>query len=210
MSSLVFVPGWGLGTSFWQPVQNLLGGLIWKPIFSQSIAMHSLITTENKFIAVGHSLGFAWLLHYFPGCWKGLVSVNGFTKFTRTTEFPEGVAPRVLQKMIARFSQEPSQVYAEFFRRCGNDNASLFPSGEIGELLGGLHALQEWDERETLHGQNIPVLALAGLHDPIVTPELTKKCFPNIQIQWQAGGHLLPHTHSVWCATQIQNFAERI
>jgi pimeloyl-[acyl-carrier protein] methyl ester esterase len=209
MSSLVFVPGWGLDTTFWQPVQNLLGGLICKPFFSHSIAIHSLGHLENKSIAVGHSLGFAWLLHYFPGCWKGLVSVNGFTKFTRTTEFPEGIAPRVLQKMIAQFSQDPGQVYTEFLRRCGND-ASFFPSGDLGELLRGLHALQEWDERETLHAQNIPVLALAGLHDPIVTPNLTRKCFANIQIQWQAGGHLLPHTHSIWCATQIQSFAERI
>jgi pimeloyl-[acyl-carrier protein] methyl ester esterase len=222
MTAFVFVHGWGFGPDFWRPLQELLGGTCIdlgygsapSPLagegalrrlgLSDEGALRTVNWGSRPVIAVGHSFGFAWLLHHRLIHWDGLVSINGFARFTSADGEPDGVSPRVLARMIARFKENPAGVHSEFLKRCGV--AEPQSDGLQPDALGAdLDSLADWDERDRLRAEPAPVLALAGRRDPIVSPAQSEKTFRDVQWQDQAG-HLLPHTHPRWCAERIFEF----
>lgn len=163
---VLLVHGWGFDASIWDAVRACLpreaevhtvefGFLGEKPRMS--------VPAEVD-VAVGHSMGVLWLLTERPCRWQRLVSVNGFPRFTAAPDFPEGIPPRLVERMRRRLDTAPGTVLTDFRARCGAEAAGsrLDPA----RLAWGLDLLCHGDARP-LHDD---VVALAGEVDPVVPP----------------------------------------
>jgi pimeloyl-[acyl-carrier protein] methyl ester esterase len=203
---LLLVHGWGFDAGFWGPVREILGvdaAVVWDLGFFGAPSRPPL-PEGRKVVAVGHSFGLLWLLHHRPVAWRALVAVNGFACFTCREGFPEGVAPRVLSRMISRFAEEPVQVVADFRARCGCD-VPLPAMRDDTSLLSGLQALVRWDERPAQVD-----LALCGRNDALIPMAMSKASMPEERIVWHDGGHLLPLEDPGWCAAQLRAVLEGV
>ncbi|HYD63930.1 alpha/beta hydrolase [Azospirillum sp.] len=205
---LVLVHGWAFDHRVWEALRAALPDYDAVTVdlgFFGSSQMPDL-PADRPLVAVGHSLGVLWLLARQPFAWAGMVSINGFPRFIEGPDYAPAVAPRVLDRMIARFSREPEAVVDGFRRRCGL--AAPRPHGfDNARLLEGLEWLRDLDARTALDGR--PLLALAGAEDPVVSPGMAEMAF-GVVIWQAAGGHLLPLTHPMWCAGLIRAFVEGV
>jgi pimeloyl-[acyl-carrier protein] methyl ester esterase len=203
---LLLVHGWGFDAGFWAPLRAALPELdaaAWDLGFTGS-GCRPPLPAGRPVIAVGHSFGFLWLLREQPVAWQRLVSINGFPRFTRGADFPQGVAPRLVDRMMARLSDDPHGVHAEFMARCGAARSSP-PEFRPAALRDGLDGLAHWDERPATAD-----LALAGQADPIVPAAMSEASFAAHTIAWHPGGHLLPLEDPAWCAAQLRRQAEEM
>jgi len=166
-----------------------------------------------------------------------LISINGFTRFSATDDFPEGVSPRVIDRMMKKISSAPEAVVDDFRRRCGWQSGlaesslaispslppslsallspSLPPSAiDVERLLADLQTLRHGDGREAyraLVGNALPCLVLAGAQDAIVPAAMTQTAFADQTIVWhESGDHLLPTSATDWCAQQILTFLKTL
>ncbi|MDE2260511.1 MAG: alpha/beta hydrolase [Betaproteobacteria bacterium] len=201
MTPLVFVHGWGMGPDLWSPIINNLPD---HPVQRADLGFRGsparpIVSTP---LVIAHSLGLMWALTHLPRPWAGLVSVNGFTRFTRADGFP-GVAPRFLARMKSRLPVDATGVVDDFLCRCGM--ASPHTRGFDQAMLSqGLDWLAEWDTRAQFARIGCPVLAIGGTADPVVTEPHSRACFPGIPlVMVEGGGHLLPQTHAGWLASRI-------
>ncbi|MEN7522340.1 alpha/beta hydrolase, partial [Bordetella pertussis] len=65
-------------------------------------------------VAIGHSLGFLKILQSpAPGC-IAYIAINGFARFAGGADYPPGVAPRLLERMLARLELDPAAVVDDF------------------------------------------------------------------------------------------------
>ncbi|MBF0444501.1 MAG: alpha/beta hydrolase [Magnetococcales bacterium] len=205
--TLLLVHGWGLGAGVWRPVVQQLGN---PPHISLDFGFYGRkqleIPDDRPLIAVGHSLGFLWLLQYLAtaswgGRVEGLVSINGFARFSKADDFPQGVDHCLLRGMKNGLQRDPVKVLNDF-RVLGGG-----PGGDfIGEdaklrvdamaLAYGLGWLLEWDGRGGLAQWQKPFLAIANSDDNIVTPAISRASFTTLldgegSIKWlDQGGHL--------------------
>lgn len=157
-------------------------------------------------VAIGHSLGFLKILQSpAPGC-IAYIAINGFARFAGGADYPPGVAPRLLERMLARLELDPAAVVDDFRRRAGSAPHTGTPRPE--PLRHDLRRLREADERQALAASRLPLLALAGTADPIVPPALTRAQFAACAgLHWRdGGGHLLPTSDPDWCAGRIRAF----
>lgn len=210
MRTLVFVHGWGFDSSFWQPVAERL------PEFARVFVDFGFRTTPPHHpkvpgaIVVGHSMGFAWALANLPRPWAGAVAVNAFARFTRSPDFVSGVAPRMVERMLAKFADEPHAVTADFLARCGvpePDVADIRPPA-LGEALFWLAAC---DERTAMRTLDCPMMALAGTRDAIVPEAMSREAFADVPMVLAEGAdHMLPVSHPDWVASQIRLFAAKL
>ncbi|MDR3437245.1 alpha/beta hydrolase [Telmatospirillum sp.] len=208
---LLLVHGWGFDASFWQPMRSALAGVetvAWDLGFRRTPSRPPL-PAGRPVIAVGHSFGLLWLLMEQPVVWRALVSINGFSRFAAGDDFPAGVAPRVVDRMISRFGEKPLSVYTDFMTRCGVEDVD--PSDlDLPLLADGLKGLRHWDGRSRMAGLGPVTLALAGRSDPIVPPALCEDSFAKAEFAWHDGGHLLPWRAPDWCAEQLRRFCDNL
>lgn len=202
---LLLVPGWGFDASFWDPLREALAPretLVWDLGF-RGDPRPQVLPEGRPVVAVGHSFGLLWLAQRRPLEWQALVSINGFLRFSAGDDFPEGVPPRVIDRMIARFQTTPEKVHADFLSRLGAGDAVL-PGGLNRPVLAdGLSGLRCWDAR----GRMV-ALALAGRSDPLLSEAMTKAALGGAEIVWHAGGHLLPRQDPAWCAARLGEFCD--
>lgn len=209
---VLLVHGWGFGPGVWQPVLRFLPDwdccVLDLGFFGQA---EQQIPAGRPLLAVGHSLGFLWLLQQLEQApWQeqcyGLLSISGFSRFSRCGDFPHGIAPRVVQRMMRRLPQQAREVLAAFQRQSGwHGNPGQTAIDDTVALLQGLRWLQQWDGRAALASWHRPYSALAAMDDRIVPPELTAACFAVDRLQWlEKGGHILPLTQAHACAQAIQ------
>lgn len=210
MKALVFVHGWGFDATFWRPVAERL------PEFNRVFAdfgFTGALPNHPKMpdaIVVGHSMGFAWALSQVPRPWKGAIAVNAFPRFSRAPDFVSGVAPRMVERMITKFADEPAAVAADFLARCGvaAPDTERMQHARLGEALGWLATC---DERAALKALTCPVLALSGTRDQIVPEAMSREAFAGHNLVLAEGaGHLLPVSHPDWVAGQIRLFASSV
>lgn len=208
--TLIFVHGWGFDSSFWQPVAELLPEFARVFVdfgFRAQPAHHPKVPGA---IVVGHSMGFAWALANLPRPWAGAVAVNAFPRFTRSPDFVSGVAPRMVERMVSRFTEDPAAVTADFLRRAGVEqpNVDDIHSNTLGEAL---EWLANCDERAAMRELECPILALAGTRDSIVPEAMSREAFASVPLVLAEGAdHLLPQSHPDWVASQIRLFSAQL
>lgn len=210
MKTLLFVHGWGFDASFWRPLAERLPDFRREAVEMGFRAAERHVPQVERPIVVGHSLGFAWALANVPGPWAGAVAINAFPRFTRAPDFVEGVAPRMVERMLAKFADEPAAVTADFLARCGVEGADVsdIRPGPLGEALAWLGIC---DERRAFARLDCPLLALAGTRDQIVPESMSRAAFAATGLTLVEGaGHLLPLTHAEGLASQVRLFASRL
>lgn len=211
---LVFVHGWGFDAALWRDLRAAL------PEFdAETIDLgffgrpHRAETNGEAVIAVGHSLGFLWLLRQRPFSWTALVSVSGIPRFTKAPDYRFGIDPRLLEATIARFADAPNETLADFLVACGAESTAR-AGADTARLAEGLGWLKHWDERGALESETAPLLALYADDDAVVPRELSGDVFAARRGTACAvapqGGHVLPLNRTAWCAGQIREFAGRL
>ena len=199
--TVLLVHGWGFDRYFFDPLIACLPqfhcvtvdlGFQGKPVIPKN-------ENERPVLAVGHSLGFIWLLKYRPVNWRAIVSINGFPRFTEVEDYAPAQPARALDLMRIQFEKSPERVVSEFMHRCGGTSSKNSFNNEL--MAEGLSWLASWDERQALANEETPVFSLAGKSDQIVPAAMTETGFKDISsIQWHEGGHLLPLEAPNWCA----------
>lgn len=206
---LLFLHGWGFDASVWEPLRAHLDGWEILAVDAGYFGRPAAPVRPPAYVAVAHSLGAMRSLEEGAGC-CGRVLINGFARFSAAGDFPAGVAPRVLERMLARLAADPAAVAGDFRRRCGAD--APLPAGGLADaaLAADLRYLRDGDGREAWAGSRVPARILAGDADPVVPPALTRASFGDAIVWCAGGGHLLPLTHPEWCAGHIRAFAREV
>jgi pimeloyl-[acyl-carrier protein] methyl ester esterase len=206
---LRFLHGWGFDAGFWGDVCRLLPQWPAEVDDRGYFGTPRTIVGDKVNVVVAHSYGTMRALRELPARCKGLVAINGFDRFGACEGSP-GVAPRVLDSMIAKFDRTPDKVVADFRLRCGSQ--SPFGAVDRVPLREDLLALRNLDCTGARPG--IPVLSLQGAADPILSPAMRETAFRSAaQVQRRehpAGGHLLPLTDPSYCAAAIRTFVEQV
>lgn len=207
---LVLVHGWGYDATVWDGVCAALPDFETLRVeLGYFGAPRADALPERPALAVGHSLGVLWLLATRPFAWRGLISINGFPRFTEAPGYAPAVPARLVTRMRRRLEEHPAVVVEEFRRRCG-DPSPLPGKPDPARLAAGLEALCDWDAREG--PPETPLLALSGDADPILPPGMAAHCFlgfPDAAFNsYPGGGHLLPLEQPGWCAGHIARFAQ--
>lgn len=208
----VFVHGWGFDAAFWTPLRKALGDPDCTVVDLGFRAPRDIdIPTDTPYIAVGHSFGVPWLLQNGANhTWQALISINGFSRFTKCDDFPDGTDPRILRRMIAGFAKRPEAVCHDFLKLCGVENP-VVDQLNTPSMLEGLQALQDWDQRPAFAKRHEPVLALTGAADPLASPALSKAAFaPHSVLVKADGNHILPLSDPQWCAAHMTMFLKDI
>ncbi len=211
---LVFVHGWGFDAGLWRDLcaelpefdaETVDLGFFGRPREAKP--------NGDAVIAVGHSLGFLWLLQRRPFSWRGLVSVSGMPRFTKAPDYRFGIDPRLLEATIARFAEAPAETLADFLARCGAAGGTG-GGADTARLAEGLAWLKEWDARAALDSESAPLLALYAGDDAVVPKALSDDIFAGRRGTARAvapeGGHVLPLSRTRWCAERIRDFAGRL
>ena len=152
-----------------------------------------------RILGVGQSLGALELLAEPPAGLIGVVALDGFARFGKAADFPEGVPARVLERMKARLGQG---VLAEFVQRAGGE----LPQGEpdVERLAQGLERLHALDGRACA----LPVWRLHAAEDPIATLAMADASFAGMAVAErrirQSTDHLSPLTAPHACADLVR------
>jgi pimeloyl-[acyl-carrier protein] methyl ester esterase len=205
---ITLVHGWGYDATLWREVLPLLVGLDVE-VCDLGYFGHPALPMPCKAprVAVGHSLGALWWLAQSDLPWRSLVAINAFPRFTAAPDFPQGVAPRVLDRMRKRFAIAPATVLVDFQAACGGSGPIL--PVDTAPLAAGLAALAELDARAAWTARAVDIRTLAGRRDAIVPAALSEAAgtaLPAGNLHWiEDGGHLLPLTHPQACADLIRS-----
>ena len=203
----VFVHGWGFNAGVWAEMAALLPDsaitLIDLGFVAGGPASHE--DWPDDAIAVGHSLGLMWLLKEGNGSFKGLVSIQGFDRFT--PHVPEGRVA-ALKRGLAR---DPDGTMAAFWRSCGAPDFAPVDALNVARLDEGLDWLMHWDAEAAKKRLQCPILTLAARDDAIVPPAMSEAVWGTENIVWSPdGGHVLPLRHPEWCARHVFEFANSV
>ena len=202
---LVFVHGWGFDARVWDAVIACLPNDDIVRLDLGYFGERLWTVVEGPCLAITHSFGTMALLADPPAGCRGLVAINGFDRFTQTTDRP-GVPRRLLDRMMARMESDPGAVLGEFHARLG----SAVPGGapHLDPLLRDLTAMRDGDRRTDLADWGRPVVALDGAEDPLLTAPVRQAQFARaagLECETIAGGgHVLPLTHPRLCAAWIE------
>lgn len=207
MTPLVFVHGWGLAPDLWNPIIALMDGF---ECHAVDLGFHGPATHAQRPpnpIVIGHSMGFGWALQNIPQPWSHAVAVNGFSRFTRSSDFPQGIDARIMSRMLTRLRSDPTAVVADFLGRAGMAHPDLTDL-QPAPLIQHLEMLADMDVRAVLAERACPLLALCGDQDLIVPPALSAASFAPQTIEWIEGGnHMAPLTHPDLIASRLQRLA---
>lgn len=224
--TLLFVHGWAFDASVWTPLRAALAD--WPHAVADAgyfgatpavidpvtgpITDPAIAPITGPVIAIGHSLGVMRLLRSLPSNCVGVVSINGFPRFSAAPDFEAGVPRRMLDRMMKRLSADPAAVVQDFRERCAE--ASVLGEPRLEPLARDLEALRDEDQRDALAALPVPLLILAGEDDPIVPAAMTQAAFGgrvgDERHDLEHGGHLLPVSDAPWCARHIAGFIARV
>jgi pimeloyl-[acyl-carrier protein] methyl ester esterase len=193
---LILLHGWGFDTRLWDKL-------------AEALAEYSIVrwnrgyfgepeecSVTGSVVGIGHSLGAMLLADRLPPG-ASLIAINGFDHFTG----PGGVSPRVVERMQARFAETPADVLTDFRARCGAPPSTVAPQTE--RLAADLALLAT--HRAVPRPRRM--LSLQGGWDPILPECLRGEVFPGAaRATLGQAGHLLPMTHTAWCAAEIEAF----
>jgi len=200
-SPLIFVHGWGLDAGFWNP---LIAHFPERETHALNLGFRGCAETDvppGKAVYVTHSYGTLWSLRHHWQDMAALIAINGFTDFGALTD------ARILKAMRLRLFQDPFSQMRDFFALAGYEapTSGCDPQALLEGLknLGNLHCAQELEKLDA------PVLALLGAEDAIVPAQAAQQQFLGKSVKiCENGGHMLPRTHTDWCAAQMKEFLQ--
>jgi pimeloyl-[acyl-carrier protein] methyl ester esterase len=141
---LVLLHGWGYDASFWAPLQDRLPEADTLACDLGYFGAPSLPSPEREAFAIGHSFGVLWFLRHRPFPWRGLVSINGFSRFAAGPDFPDGVPLAQLERLRGSVAEATLPALAGFRLRCG-DSVPPPDTPDQTRLLATLDDLRDWD-----------------------------------------------------------------
>ena len=202
---LRFLHGWAGSASVWSAVIALL------PDFDCCADdrgyFNPPIAADEGEIAIGHSFGTMRALAE-PHGMRALVAINGFDCFTARPGYP-AAAPRVVDRMLTRFDQDPQALVATFRASVGAPHTPLLR--DPAALRADLAAMRELDLRART---KVPVVSVQAADDPVVPAAVHPHLFgaaPVVErIDVATGGHVLPETAPELCAHAIRRAIELI
>jgi len=203
--TLVLLHGWGFAPDFWDTLAAQFPALL-PDCDAVRLDMgffgpRRLDLPDGPLVGVGHSLGFARLLHDFPGRFQALVSLGGFTRFP--------VAPGPVRAMRRGLARDANAVLTGFHALCGVPGHPLPEEPHAERLIQGLDMLLQWDLDAALDALETPLLALAAADDAVVSVEYARLRFAGRLTELSGGGHAFPITRAGECAAHIARFLER-
>jgi pimeloyl-[acyl-carrier protein] methyl ester esterase len=198
---LLFAHGWALDRTLWDKVLEALGEAANRALVRDAgyYGRPADPVAKGPVLGVGQSLGALELLAEPPEGLVGVVALDGFARFGRAPDFPQGVAGRVLERMKARIADG---VLAEFIARAGG----ALPEGEPDRerLARGLDRLYTLDGRAC----RLPIWRLNAGDDPIATLAMADASFEGMNVVERrirpSTDHLSPLTAPHACAELIR------
>ncbi|MDX1669608.1 MAG: alpha/beta hydrolase, partial [Limnobacter sp.] len=182
-------PGWRDYSQVWLLEQNYYSPsepcLIHYPTGQRSVLNQNSLdqlaaqSGAQNILGVGHSLGFAKLVHW-SDCWTGLVSLHGFTRFCADHAHQSGTPARVLRRMVQQFRTQPAQVLHHFKLKAGLAYSASKHDQFSRRLLDDLIWMETLDvsSRLQLHcNLNKPLHVAWSTTDSIVPAVLSEDCF---------------------------------
>ncbi len=203
---LVFVHGWGLNSTMWDPLISELKTDDCHTIDLGFIdgGQTSWQEWEAPAIYIGHSLGSLWVLkalHDKPINVKGFVSIAGFSDFTQCAD------ERSLQMMQRGIEKKPAAQLTHFWRQAGVPGKPEADMLNQEGLQEGLAWLSTWNEAEKVSVLNCAKCILASKADKIVPKHATENQWQQEHITWhETAPHALPLVEPEWCAKKIHAF----
>ena len=173
--TLLFVHGWALDRTLWDGVLEALGEAARDALVRDAgyYGRPADPRAEGPILGVGQSLGALELLAEPPPGLVGVVVLDGFARFGRAPDFPEGVAVRLLERMKTQLGDG---VLAEFVTRANGELPSGTP--DEGRLIEGLDRLYTLDGRDC----RLPVWRLHADQDPIATLAMADASFAGMNV----------------------------
>ncbi len=212
--NFLFVHGWGFNPSFWEPLiarsQAMRGAQVTcidLGFIISDQARQSAYDASSDTVVIGHSLGVMWALE--QGCSDicAFISINGFDCFYRD------VNPASISLMRRGLKRNPYAQMCDFWKRCGAGSTPFFNAESLNAqaLADGLEQLAQGDYSAQRKALTAPVLALASTQDAIVPQEMSTSIWQNADLRLcETGSHVLPLTHTQWCAQHIDGFLENV
>lgn len=198
---LYLVHGWSYDHNFWTPMLRHLPehtAICTDAGYYGESLIPSLPTTP--FLAIGHSAGVLDLLtHPLPHC-VGIVSFNGFARFSAAPDHAHGIPQRIITRMRRQLTQDPPKTLHNFREQCG-DHSPIPNTPNVIRLDHGLDQLETRDARSKAAQWGERLFWLTGDHDPL-TP--ARVGFQTGHGTSQPGGHCLPQEHPEDCAALIR------
>jgi len=210
MTKIIFVHGWGFDGSIWDNVICELNDIETVCLDLGFFGQEQTSFNDKDAIFITHSMGLAWVLKNVKPSYKGLVSINGFTKFCQAEDWPEGVPQRMLSRMIRQFDKNPETVWSDFMIKSGLDNPVYPPYTNLATLSKGLKDLGEWDVREEFSALSCPKLICCAKGDMIVSEKLSDDSFGKGVEWYESANHLLPLQQAPSIAAHIRSFVEKL
>ncbi|MDI2090231.1 alpha/beta fold hydrolase [Commensalibacter oyaizuii] len=213
---LLFVHGWGFSKEFWNKILPYcsnykihlldIGFISNQPTSEQEL--HSFISHQDHIVAVGHSLGFLYLLKQFPHRFKHYIAINSFARFSKTENFIHGIPTRILDRMSKGLEQPKTETLSQFYQQCGYTPSSSIKDINIPLLQLGLKWLKTEDVSHIIPLISDKLTVISSTNDPVIPQAMTTASFPTQHIHWvDSHTHLLPITHPKLCVTLIQQNA---
>ena len=199
--ALLLAHGWALDRTLWDRVLEALGedadGAVVRDAGYYGRPADPVV--KGAVLGVGQSLGALELLAEPPEGLVGVVALDGFARFGRAADFPEGVPARVLERMKARIGDGG---LAEFVERAGGQLSEGEPDPE--RLIAGLGRLHALDGRAC----PLPVWRLHAEGDPIASLAMADASFASMTVVERrvrpSTDHLSPLTAPHACAELIR------
>lgn len=211
MAQIVFVHGWGFDDSIWADVAEKFPN---DDCHMVNLGFFGAEKTEidglEAPLVVTHSMGLLWALRHIPQPWAGVLSFNGFTRYTADKDWADGISPRVLKLMQKGFENGPDLVWENFMSKAGMISPSFDQSAaDVAALAQGLAQLSSWDGRDAWQALSCKKINVCTIGDQIVPLALSRASFQSDLICLE-GDHLLPISDRQACVAQINEFKDQV
>lgn len=181
-------------------------------------------SSSSLSLVLGWSLGGLVALHLarrYPEKVGGLILCNTFARFQAASDYPEGVNPATLQRMVLLFQEDYAKYLRQFLElqllhhpEKQTILAELLPDitryGTPKALQAALQAVEAADIREALPSIHTPTLLLYGAKDAITPPRMGEylvKHLPCAQLHIAPKAAHAPFlSDGAWCREQLMNW----
>lgn len=204
---LVFIHGWGFDARFWETLSPLLPH--WEKQFVDLgfFGNATGIPDAAGNILIGHSMGFAHGMNTRKD-WAGWIAINSFSRFVAIEDKVGCVPMAALLALRKQMKVDPVNGLKKFYDSIGAEPPATTAAPDVESLCQSLDELRDISIDGTPAAQDKPGLVLGAQNDPLVPIETTMAMdFLHATIKMHAsGGHVLPQSEPVWCATMIADF----